>query len=452
MDAYKINNVGEIISKPPQLYHDIENDNIPDKRFHMYRNIDIQTYDEIFCISDIHADVYRFWIFLHRQGFVTAPLFTGPEVMIWNPEMKNKTIVICGDLIDGRRMDRDNQHSESCNEVSLHWIIYNLRLDAIKHNSYIFCTLGNHDFYAFHGTKMNMPFMYSPYIDSRSKLYYTRYFDMVFSDATATEINKIYLMRTYILSRFYLIGFPFFLKINQTLFAHAGFHPSKEVLTIFESGKNSSSKLQPLMMHRMMLKELSDSEEIEDFMDMDILEISYPLRYNQIFAETIDRLHGRFNRALVDQYSRYFTDTSDGSPASSFFLTRELQRNCPKVEQILAEYDCNMIVVGHCPTCLGTDIFQETNVDGILPNCSNAKIVYSCNSQLVTVDIASSSAFSPEKDFIECLWIKKTSRFGNYSVKTIRYCLKEADRCTKDGDIVEYNDRTFNVLEGTWDV
>ena len=60
MEAYKINSTDDLIIKPMLLYRDINNDTIPDKRFHMYRNIDIESSNDIFCISVIHADVYGY--------------------------------------------------------------------------------------------------------------------------------------------------------------------------------------------------------------------------------------------------------------------------------------------------------------------------------------------------------------------------------------------------------
>jgi hypothetical protein len=61
-----------------------------------------------------------------------------------------------------------------------------------------------------------------------------------------TDIDKIYLIRTWVLSRFYLIGFPFFLKINKTLFAHAGFHKASNIFSLFENGQNSNTHIQSI--------------------------------------------------------------------------------------------------------------------------------------------------------------------------------------------------------------
>jgi hypothetical protein len=453
MEAYKIDSIDDLVIKPMLLYRDINNDTIPDKRFHIYRNIDIESSNEIFCISDIHADVHRFWTFLYRQGFVRTPVYRGVEDIVWNPEMKNKTIVVCGDLIDGRRNGRDNSPSFENNEIRLHWIIYNLRLDALQHGSYIFCTLGNHDFYAFHGTKTGVPYFYSDYIDTSSKENYISIFNTVFPSAKTHDIDKLYLIRTHILSRFYLIGFPFFFKINLTLFAHAGFHPSREVLTAFEAGTNSNTRIQPLLIHRMILESLADVDKINNFIDRSLRIPTYINRYNDIFTQLIADLKDEFDPDVVDRYTIYFTNMNDGTPASSFFLTRELQKNCAKVDAILEEYGCRMIVLGHCPTCLGATeeeagvvkpdnpFFNNADIDGILPDCSNARIVYSCNSKLITVDIASSSGFSPKKDFLECLWIQKTERF--YLARTIRYCLSVSDKCDRDDINVLYNHKIY---------
>jgi hypothetical protein len=109
------------------------------------------------------------------------------------------------------------------------------------------------------------------------------------------------------------------------------------------------------------------------------------------------------------------------------FLTRVLQKNCGQVEEILLKYGCNSLIVGHCPTCFGGEgIFDPRNVAGIT-SCDNARIVYSCDSKLVTVDIAMSSAFSPHRKFLELLHIHNIN--DEQHIETVRYELYE-DRVT----------------------
>jgi hypothetical protein len=97
-----------------------------------------------------------------------------------------------------------------------------------------------------------------------------------------------------------------------------------------------------------------------------------------------------------------------------------------------------MLVVGHCPTCLTSEVFDPKNTIGIT-SCDDARIVYSCNSNLVTVDIAMSSAFSPNKKFLEMLKIVNVDDVVK-NVCTMRYYM--------DSERVErYNEKLFDGHE-----
>ena len=76
MDTYKITDIDMFMDKPLELYNDLYNDKIKDPAFNLYKFIDIEMGKEyqLFCISDIHADIHRFWTFLYLQNFVTSEL------------------------------------------------------------------------------------------------------------------------------------------------------------------------------------------------------------------------------------------------------------------------------------------------------------------------------------------------------------------------------------------
>jgi len=100
-----------------------------------------------------------------------------------------------------------------------------------------------------------------------------------------------------------------------------------------------------------------------------------------------------------------------------------------------------MLVVGHCPTCLGPLVFSDENVNDIT-DCFNARIAFSCNSRLLTVDIAFSSGFTPMKEFLECLSIQSNPS-GQLFMKVIRYYL------TRD-ETIEYNHRLYDNEHDSW--
>lgn len=441
MDKYKIIDMEDsLIYNPLQLYADLYNDTLADKKFNMYKYIDMDlNQHQLYCISDIHADTYRFWQFLYLNKFVLVDKIPEVSKIKWNPEMRNKALVICGDIIDGRRHPNQNLHASLNNEVLMHTIIYNLRLDAIQYNSYIFCTLGNHDFFAFHnGNVNNVPHhMYIDYMDSKTRENYNYIFSQIFHNYLEDEksenvVSKIlpndiaYFARTFMLSRFYLIGFPVCLKINTILFAHAGFHKSENIFSLFDGGENSNTTIQPLLIHRNILERMSDLDFLFaffEFLDRKNIVPTYADYYDYVFDLLIGQLHRKVaDTALVDKYAEYFKLSSNNSIIDDLLLTRKLQKNCKEVDEILQIYGCKMLVVGHCPTCLGPDIFNPKNTNGIT-DCNDARIVFSCNSKLLTVDIAFSSGFTPMKEFLECLLIEKNLA-GQFFVKVVRKILK----------------------------
>ena len=458
MEKYIITDVNDesITNKPMELYEDLYNDKILDKRFELYKCIDLDMKrHEIFCISDIHADAYRFWQFLYLNKMVLEKNMPEMKDIKWNPMMTNKALVICGDIIDGRRPPNENLHSSENNEILIHTIIYNLRLDAIRYNSYLFGTLGNHDFFAIHNGSISSPHTYINYIDHKSQKNYIDRFIDAFGNMyenpehiiqKVTSSDSIYFSRTFFLSRFYLIGFPFFLKINDTLFAHAGFHKTENIISLFENGQNSNIQIQPLYIHRKILEELSNINSLRSFIEFNQRRRTIPTyakHYDNIFDLCIQHLHQtKFNSELIDKYASYFTNNEENSIVHNFFLTRRLQKNCSEVDEILQTYGCKMLVLGHCPTCLGSLVFADENVDGINNDCANSRIVFSCKSKLLTVDIAFSSGFTPIKKFLEYLSIQ-TNPTGQLFMKVVRTYL------TKN-ETIEYNHRVYDNQSNSW--
>jgi hypothetical protein len=419
----------------------------------LYRYIDLEMNPEyeIFALSDLHADVRRFLQVLVQAGFISPDIDMQDPIsnLRWNPEKTNKIIVICGDLIDGRR-GGDNKDLSYCDELIIHMVIYNLRILARRYNSYVFCTLGNHDFFAFHAsTLLKSETAYAAYIDSESLAFYddefTRFTETYLSDtdvkdytvSSAEYIDLIYFSRTHLLSRFYLIGYQPFLRINKILFAHAGFHLKTDVFSLFEENGMNSSSVQPHSLHRMFLEYVSRPRSIMSYLTKMYFNkyiVSYSEFYKQFIIITLRMLEDKklpmTSKLSISELEEPYMSLAGNQKLSMFydlFLTRVLQKNCGQVEEILLKYGCNSLIVGHCPTCFGGEgIFDPRNVAGIT-SCDNARIVYSCDSKLVTVDIAMSSAFSPHRKFLELLHIHNIN--DEQHIETVRYELYE-DRVT----------------------
>lgn len=454
------------MEKIDELYREIYVDELHTGHpMELYRYIDLQMDNkyEIHAISDLHADVRRFLEILKLAGFINDDVDMAFPIknIRWNPKMTDKIIVICGDIIDGRR-GNDNDLLTNCDELLIHMLIFNLRILARAHNSYVFCTMGNHDFFAFHATnRSNTELAYSQYIDSRSLDFYEsrmRTFLMTnVSSETAiniesytNEMDLMYIYRAHLLSRFYLIGFPPFLKINKTLFAHAGFHLDTDVFSLFEESSINSQSLQPHSLHRSILEALSMPENITFYLTtrvQDGVKISYSDMYNNIIDNVFPLVEEDSYeisiknvpaRNVIGPYKELMDRNKISSMFRDFLLTRQLQKDCGTVDEILMMYGCNSLVVGHCPTCLGTEVFDPKNTIGIT-SCDDARIVYSCNSNLVTVDIAMSSAFSPNRKFLELLKIVNLDDVVQ-NVFTMRYYLDSKK-------VQQYNEKVFDGEE-----
>jgi hypothetical protein len=178
--------------------------------------------------------------------------------------------------------------------------------------------------------------------------------------------------------------------------------------------------------------------------------MSYSQLYNFLFEDSAQLIKNNKHTAKLKHVSpRGIISPYDRAvlPNTLFydlFLTRQLQTDCRAVDEILALYGCNSLIVGHCPTCMTDDVFNPANTVGIT-SCNDARIVYSCDSKLVTVDIAMSSAFSPDKQFLEMLEINNVNGTVQ-NVSTIRFHL--------DSDmVIKYNEKMFdgqkwNIISG----
>jgi hypothetical protein len=224
----------------------------------------------------------------------------------------------------------------------------------------------------------------------------------------------------------------------------------KNVFSLFEESSINSEQLQPQMIHRVLLEELRYTDTFMEYIT-DAINDKQTIRYSNMYNDLIDKLFPTLEKDARENPDRadvvrnsmkpYLDLTSkETAPSSMFddlFLTRRLQQDCGAVDEILNMYGCNMLVVGHCPTCL-SHIFDPKNTVGIT-SCDDARIVYSCNSNLVTVDIAMSSAFSPHKKFLEMLKIVNFNA-SKKNVCTMRYYMG-SDRVEK------YNEKFFDGQE-----
>jgi Icc-related predicted phosphoesterase len=399
-----------------------------------YINLNFNQDYSINVISDIHADFHRFKTFLTQANFILN------EKPIWNPKKKKEIIVICGDFIDGYR-GRDNLKLGPHNELSLLQFIHDLRVSAIEYNSYIFCTLGNHDYFAIHSMS-EFGYGYIDYIDSNSINYYLNNNPF---DSWRNKINEMDLVcftRAFHLSKFYILGYHFFLKINDTLFAHAGFHKDIEIFKEFEKDSTKS----PMFLHRKLLEHLVDIEVYNKYFNENNQD-NYT--YRDFYNYLINKIRNTYeNKIDINSQIKKLHNSSDNSFIDNFFLTRSIRDDCNKLNEILDEYNANLLVVGHCPTCFTEQYFDSKNTIGI-QSCNDTRIVLSCDKKLATVDIAFSSAFSPRKKFLELLRI-----YLNDQIKTIevhRFNINSSyNYTTRLSPFKVYNRFIYNSFSNSW--
>ena len=121
--------------------------------------LDTKRFEHVYITSDIHSDLRKFVQTLLNNGIIEIEKSDGiafdpySKDDIYSPELitniiwkNNHTLlVIIGDLVDGKRLNKQVDDPEGSFELRLHMFLYNMRIQAMQHNSEVRFTLGNHD-------------------------------------------------------------------------------------------------------------------------------------------------------------------------------------------------------------------------------------------------------------------------------------------------------------------
>jgi hypothetical protein len=120
-------------------------------------------FDRVFVTGDVHADLRKLVQLLVACGLITIGPYTHADIyalrhgmypttqkiydIVWHAEwVASKTLlVICGDLIDGKRGDGGTGDARGSYEFLLHCMLFNLRIQARTLGSEVRFTIGNHD-------------------------------------------------------------------------------------------------------------------------------------------------------------------------------------------------------------------------------------------------------------------------------------------------------------------
>jgi hypothetical protein len=273
--------------------------------------IDATQYNDVFIISDIHADLRKIYSILINSRMIESPFnpynddILKPELISkaeWIPS--NTLLIIVGDLVDGCRKSISVDDPDGSFELKLHMLFYNLRLQAIQKNSNIIFTLGNHDC-----ETLNDQNDLLDYVHPSSNTYFNTLSDV--------NIRRDALRPFYELSPYIFISLSTPSNENEIVCVHAGLHT--------------------------------------DTMDIDRSEL--------------DKLQSAINRygldLLNDYYKKKHIDTTlnfdkngaqNGSIWTRFYANMN-EANCERLDIGYEKNEYKMIVVGHCPT--NTDSFKN---------------------------------------------------------------------------------------------
>jgi len=365
--------------------------------------IDVKQYTTVYFTSDIHSDYVKFVNILKNAEIIkykdedfeiTDSNMYDSDIITkvrWIP--KNTIFIILGDLIDGKRKPNNFVNDKKgSSEFLLHAFIYNLRFSALKKNSNIIFTLGNHDH---HSIVLNEPGIIRDYATETSLKFFK-----------SSETRSDALLPFYKCSPYYYV----FLK-NGDKIEVSGVHGE------FIDIKDDSPPINKTNFDKLQDLQNKLNQRITNF------------RQSILETDTNDLLGDDKNSIL---WARNYSKLNDEADNTS--------NNCNKLSYPLT-------VVGHCPTSMsnhGTNSFTyisqllekrnkdissgqkcDINLDGyrgcVALGCENES---DRRPKLAFVDIAMSHAFfeptEVNKDrIIEILKLDHTITDPKYYYDTI---------------------------------
>jgi len=320
---------------------------------------DASNYPKVYVTSDIHSDYRKLIQLLINANIITYPGINiveqlySPDIylpqfltnMIW--KQSNVSLVILGDIIDGRRgqnLEIDDPHGSF--EFLLHVFLFNLRIKALEKNSMVLFTFGNHDFHAV--IKQRDIGFIDSYTSGTTKLFF---------DVNGTWMKT----RKDVLLPFYEVLPLFFVMFGtggHKEFAgiHAGFHD--------ENGLLIAKDIQALQ-HR--VNSLKPDESLDLLSDEDYACLASPI-------------------------------SGDGGLWSRYYNKHE---SCASITELKTP----LIVVGHCPTMFPPSKtypsiqHESMNMKPLLyEGCDKGAggrgcVTLSCENRLAHVDVSMSSSF-----------------------------------------------------------
>ena len=399
--------------------------------------IDINMYDSYYVCSDLHADLMSFFATFLKSGIIKIKDVDTNEFIhnLSQPEYGNiniledclskyeielsvpaKTcILILGDLVDGARMISWGQivnvyNPNGLNEILIHMILYNMRLDALSKQSYVKVLIGNHDLDAIMHNKL-----VGQYVDNATAELYGGTVDKKFSNRKE-------------------ILFPFY-SIDASLYEiiYKDNTSKKEICALLSHGSFSEEK----ELFNNIIPVIFDKKiEIKNYI-FSLLEEKKVIKINK---------DGNFDRILNIQ------DKSIDSLIFSILWSRH-------IPDVYNNYDAcvdhsyisnnTTLIMGHCPTTLYgkyRDGWKGYETCDSSRPCVNINCVKNKIPKIILVDNALSNALSgiTEKrlpNFTELLLIKHKNQELNYYTLRLPFHLPISEIIIYKTDITTDNIR-----------
>ena len=187
-------------------------------------------FDRVFVTSDIHADLRKFVQLLVACKLISIEPYTHEDIyalkhpslqqtqkiydIVWHARwVASRTLlVICGDLIDGKRGSGGTGDARGSYEFLLHCMLFNLRIQARTLGSEVRFTIGNHDA----GTVTAYP----PYAFDKEHVEAKH---LSFAPSSGARGQDPRIGRRDMLLPFYACQPFLMLTLGKAIFAHAGF-------------------------------------------------------------------------------------------------------------------------------------------------------------------------------------------------------------------------------------
>jgi hypothetical protein len=281
--------------------------------------VDASKYPTVYITSDIHSDVRKFIQMLQGAGLLDLGSLNDIYKLdtIYNPALFDQIewtggvgtlLVIVGDLVDGKRIDKTHINDPKGSfEFLLHAFLYNLKIKALNAGSDVRFTIGNHDFHTVIEENSSAPTIFRDYVTEKTKDFF----------------NKDYKTRRNALLPFYKIS-PFYLLsielggIRQVACVHGGLHSITQ---------NYSGKLD-VIDYTEIIRKLQ--EEVSGNFTPGGAENFFPDKARTLFP----------NPQLREQ---------PGPLWSRSYAESVSDKHCAEI----AKTGYKLVVVGHCPTNSG---------------------------------------------------------------------------------------------------